>query len=71
MGEVETARPSVHAHLPRIGHFPQRRLAAVVSAVYAEEHVDNGIAQMGELPDPDSADRFRQRSASSAVVLRW
>ena len=72
---VDEARPLVQECLPQPGDSPQRQLAAVVSAVYAEEHVNNGIVRMGELLDPDIADRFRQRipffRSRVALVSGW
>ena len=72
---VDEARPLVQGCLPQPGDSPQRQLAAVVSAVYAEEHVNTGIVRMGELLDPDIADRFRQRipffRSRVALVRSW
>jgi hypothetical protein len=72
---VDEARPLVQECLPQAGDSPQRQLAAVVCAVYAEEHVNNGIVRMGELLDPDIADRFRQRipffRSRAAMVSSW
>jgi hypothetical protein len=72
---VDAARPLVQECLPRDGDSPQRQLAAVVSAVHAEEHVNSGIVRMGELLDPDIADRFRQRipffRSRVALVCGW
>ena len=72
---VDEARPLVQECLPQTGDSPQRQLAAVVSAVHAEEHVNNGIVRMGELLDPDIADRFRQRipffRSRVALVSSW
>lgn len=72
---VDEARPLVQGCLPQPGDSPQRQLAAVVSAVYAEEHINTGIVRMGELLDPDIADRFRQRipffRSRVALVSSW
>ena len=72
---VDEARPLVQGCLPQTGDSPQRQLAAIVSAVYAEEHVNTGIVRMGELLDPDIADRFRQRipffRSRVALVSGW
>lgn len=35
-------------------------LAVTASAIYAEEHINNGIIQMGELFNPEVKDRFMQ-----------
>ena len=72
---LDEARPLVHECLPQTGDSPQRQLAAIVAAVHAEEHVNNGIVRMGELLDPDIADRFRQRipffRSRVALVSSW
>lgn len=72
---VDAAQPLVAGCLPQPGDSPGHQLAAVSAAVYAEDHVNNGIVRMGDLLDPDVADRFRQRIPSFrnrvAVVTNW
>jgi hypothetical protein len=74
-GVVEQTRSLVQPCLPCDGDSPQRQLASVVSVVYAEEHVNNGIISMGDLMDPDMADRFRQQTPffrhRVAMVSGW
>lgn len=38
----------------------KEELAVTASAIYAEEHINNGIIQMGELFNPEVKDRFMQ-----------
>ncbi len=63
------------AFVPHDGADPRRQLAAVAAAVYAEEHVNDGIVHMGDLLDPELADRFRQRTLHfqqrTATVTSW
>jgi hypothetical protein len=55
------ARSLMREHLPRPDAELPEQLASVAAALYAEEHVNNGIIHMGDIYDPEVADRFRQR----------
>lgn len=41
-------------------HTFKDELAVTASTIYAEEHINNGIIQMGELFNPEVKDRFMQ-----------
>ncbi|MEC3982564.1 hypothetical protein [Amycolatopsis sp. H20-H5] len=56
-----SARSLMRAHLPRPDAALPEQLASVAAALYAEEHVNNGLVHLGDIFDPEVADQFRQR----------
>lgn len=72
---VEQTGPLTDAFVPDEDADDHQILAAVAAAVYAEEHVNDGLVHLGDLMDPALAEQFRARTlhfqARTSTVTTW